>query len=94
VDQYPCLSSYVLVNWERVPLLLSLEHLTKGSTSDQITRTIIKAVKEMEGSVLKIFGRGCYVLVQTVLRCCRERRMESWFKFRVDMHHTAKECIV
>jgi hypothetical protein len=36
--------AYVLVDWERIPLLLSLERLTEGSTSDQITRTIMSAV--------------------------------------------------
>lgn len=36
--------AYVLVDWERIPLLLSLERLTQGSTLDQITRTIMSTV--------------------------------------------------
>jgi hypothetical protein len=41
--------AYVLVDWERIPLLLSLERLTEGSTSDQITRTIMNVVERDGG---------------------------------------------
>ena len=35
---------YVLVDWERMPMLLSLECLTKGSTASHITKVIVNAV--------------------------------------------------
>jgi hypothetical protein len=40
---------YVLVDWERVPLLLSLERLTEGSTVAHITRIIMSAVERDGG---------------------------------------------
>jgi hypothetical protein len=36
--------AYVLVNWKRVPLLLSLERLTEGSTAASITKVIVNAL--------------------------------------------------
>jgi hypothetical protein len=43
--------AYVLVDWEQVLLLLSLERLTEGSTAAHINKIIINAVLR-DGSVV------------------------------------------
>jgi hypothetical protein len=41
--------AYVLIDWEKVSLLLSLERLTKGSIAYHFTRTTMKAMERDGG---------------------------------------------
>jgi hypothetical protein len=48
----------------------------------------------MEALALRKFDNVCYVSDQTVLRCCRERKMALLFKSWVHMLYTTKVCTV
>jgi hypothetical protein len=41
--------AYVLVDWEKILLLLSLEQLTKRLTTDELTKTIMNALEKDNG---------------------------------------------
>jgi hypothetical protein len=50
--------AYMLVDWERVPLLLSLERLTKGSIAGHITKVIVNAVVRDGGLAMQEICEG------------------------------------
>jgi hypothetical protein len=42
--------AYVMVDWDRVPILISLEHVTKCKRSNNLTKTMLRHYKKMVGS--------------------------------------------
>jgi hypothetical protein len=61
---------HVVVEWERFHILVALEHVDEGATSNNLTKVIMKAVesvsclsREQIGKKLMAFGVGMVPLI-------------------------------